>query len=178
MRYVVVCVVKGEAGEFNNNLRKEIWDKFKARSSKLPAHFTIKAPFEYEGEITELTNVLEEFCAKEKAQPFRLEGYDHFDERVIYMHVNMSKEGKAMHDRLIDAMARVPYINLDQKDGKDKTLHVTIASKRLKPLYETVWHYIQQYPCEYDCNFDNISIYKWVDHTWKLYKEFVLGLEQ
>ena len=45
MRYVVVGVVKGEAGDFNNNLRKDLFEKFKARSSELPAHFTINAPF-------------------------------------------------------------------------------------------------------------------------------------
>ncbi len=36
MRYVIVSVIKGEAGDFNNNLRKEVYDKFKAKSSKLP----------------------------------------------------------------------------------------------------------------------------------------------
>ena len=40
MRYVVVSVVKGKAGIFNNNLRKEVYKKFNAKSSKLPAHFT------------------------------------------------------------------------------------------------------------------------------------------
>lgn len=174
MRYVVVCVVRGEAGEFNNHLRREIWEKFKAKSSKLPAHFTIKAPFEHSGEITELEGVLEEFCKGERAQSFKLEGYDHFDERVIYMHVDMSQEGKAMHDRLIDAMKQVAYIDFNQKDGKDKTFHVTIASKRLQPLYERVWQYVQQYPCKYECLFDNISIYKWEDETWTLYRAFEL----
>ena len=53
MRYVVVSVVKGEAGDFNNKLRKDIFNKFKAKSSKLPAHFTIKAPFEYDGDISD-----------------------------------------------------------------------------------------------------------------------------
>ena len=48
MRYVIVSVVKGKAGNFNNNLRKEVFQKFNAKSSKLPAHFTIKAPFEYD----------------------------------------------------------------------------------------------------------------------------------
>ncbi|ETJ38248.1 hypothetical protein Q604_UNBC07620G0001, partial [human gut metagenome] len=46
MRYVIVSVVKGPAGNFNNNLRKEVFEKLGAKSSKLPAHFTIKAPFE------------------------------------------------------------------------------------------------------------------------------------
>ena len=33
MRYVIVSVVKGKAGDFNNKLRKDIFNKFKARSS-------------------------------------------------------------------------------------------------------------------------------------------------
>lgn len=60
MRYVLVSVVKGPAGDFNNNLRKDVFSKFKAKSSKLPAHFTIKSPFE-EDNINELENVLEKF---------------------------------------------------------------------------------------------------------------------
>ena len=61
MRYVIVSVVKGKAGNFNNNLRKEVFQKFNAKSSKLPAHFTIKAPFEYD-DIEELEEVLQNFC--------------------------------------------------------------------------------------------------------------------
>ena len=134
MRYVIVCVVKGEAGDFNNNLRKELFEKFKAKSSKLPAHFTIKAPFEYEGEITELDNVLEEFCKKEAAEEFTIDGHNHFNDRVIYMTVNMSAQAKNVHGKLIDKMSEVPYIEFDKKDGKNKTFHVTLASKNLKKL--------------------------------------------
>ena len=63
MRYVIVSVVKGSAGKFNNNLRKEVFEKFQAKSSKLPAHFTIKAPFECE-DINEVDKVVENFCKK------------------------------------------------------------------------------------------------------------------
>ena len=135
MRYVAVCVVKGKAGDFNNSLRKDLLEKFNTKSSKLPAHFTINAPFEDEGEITELNNVLKDFSGSEKATPYMINGYDHFGDRVVYMKVNMSKEAKAVHDRLIDKMSEVPYIEFEKKDGKDKTFHVTLASKKLKPLY-------------------------------------------
>lgn len=172
MRYVVVCVVKGEAGVFNNSLRKELLENFNVRSSKLPAHFTINAPFEYDGEITELNKVLKDFSENEKVTPFTINGYDHFGDRVIYMKINMSTEAKAVHDRLIDKMSVVPYIKFDEKDGKDKTFHVTLASKRLKPLYYKVWEYVHQYPCEFQCSFDNVTIYNWEEGTWKLYKEF------
>lgn len=45
MRYVIVSVTKGNAGEFNNKIRKNLFEKFGAKSSKLPPHFTIKSPF-------------------------------------------------------------------------------------------------------------------------------------
>lgn len=174
MRYVIVSVVKGEAGEFNNKLRREVFKKFKLKSSKLPAHFTIKAPFEYDGDIEELENILENFTEKESRKPYRLEGYDNFGDRVVYMKVYMSKEGRKIHDRLIDEMNKVPYITFDEKDGKDKVFHVTVTSKKVKPLFKEAFSYVEEHPYEFNCYFDNICIYKWENFTWKLHKEFIL----
>lgn len=176
MRYVIVCVVKGEAGDFNNKLRKDIYEKFKAKSSKLPAHFTIKAPFEYDGSIVDLEDNLESFCKKEKSQPFQMNAYDHFDNRVIYMNVNMSKGGKELHDRIIEEIDKSPYINFTKTDGKDKVFHVTLSSKKLAPIYDEVWNYVSQYKFDFKCSFDNITIYKWEDNTWKVHREFSLLL--
>ena len=116
MRYVIVSIVKGPAGDFNNNLRKDIFSKYKAKSSKLPAHFTIKAPFEYNENITDLENCIEEISKKEKATPYKIDGYNHFDDRVIYMDVNMSKEAKKVHDELIDKLSTISYINFKNND--------------------------------------------------------------
>ncbi|MDO5518724.1 MAG: 2'-5' RNA ligase family protein [Clostridium sp.] len=175
MRYVIVCVVEGEAGEYNHALKKGILDKWKIKSSKLPAHFTIKAPFEYDGDIYELEDLLETFCKREKAGSFRLEGYDHFDKRVIYMKVNMSEQGKLVHDRLIDEMMNVPYLDFMRHDGKDKIFHVTVASKKLTPVYEEVWNYVHNYPYQFECYFNNICIYEWQQNTWKLHRYYRLA---
>lgn len=172
MRYVIVSVLKGRAGEFNNDLRKDVFSKFNLKSSKLPAHFTIKGPFEYNKDIKDLEKRIESVCKNEKAYPFKIDGYNHFDDRVIYMEVKMSKEGKDVHDKLIDEMDKLSYINFDKKDGKGKIFHVTITSKKLKPLYDEVWSYVNKFHCKFDCLFDNVSIYKWEENTWKLYKEF------
>lgn len=174
MRYVIVCVVKGKAGDFNNNMRKELWTKFETKSSKLPTHFTIKAPFEYEGDITELENAIADFKKDEKPEAFNIEGYDHFDNRVVYMKVKMSREGKNMHDRLIDKMGSVSYIKFKKKEGKDKTFHVTLATRMTPLLYRKVFNYVNKYPCNFQCLFDNVSIYKFEDYKWKLYREFNL----
>ena len=89
------------------------------------------------------------------------------------MDVNMSQNGKEVHDKLIEMMSEIPYINFNKKDGKDKIFHVTLSSKRIQNIYEKLWDYIIKFPCNYNCEFDNICIYKWEDNTWVLHKEFL-----
>ena len=173
MRYVIVSVVKGDAGNFNNNLRKEVFEKFHAKSSKLPAHFTIKAPFECDL-IDEVDNVIENFCNNHNKAKYTLEDYGHFDNRVVYMKVHMSEEGKILHNNLIDELEKIDFINFKSYDGKKKVFHVTISSKKIKKIYDELWDYVNKIPFKFNCFFDNICIYKWEDNTWKLHKEFNL----
>ena len=171
MRYVIVSVVKGKAGNFNNNLRKEVFQKFNAKSSKLPAHFTIKAPFEYD-DIEELEEVLQNFCKTHKRAPYKIKKNNHFDNRAIYMEVIMSNEGKKLHDDLFDKLNKISYINFGEKDGKDKIFHVTISSKKIQTIFDELWDYVNSIPCDFDCEFDNVSIFKWKNNTWILHKEY------
>ena len=177
MRYVVVSVVKGEAGNFNNNLKKEVYQKFNAKSSKLPAHFTIKSPFETDN-IVQLENTLDKFSKENYSAPYKIKGYDHFDDRVIFMKVIMSKEGKILHDNLIDSMSSIDYINFDKLDGKNKIFHITISSKKIKNIFNDLLNYVSYIPCDFNCNFDNICIYKWENNTWVLHKEYLLKKQQ
>lgn len=173
MRYVIVSVVKGEAGDFNNNLRKEVFEKFKAKSSKLPAHFTIKAPFEHVGDIKSLEKAIEEYCSKNKKASYSIKDYSHFGDRVIFMEVIMSEEGKILHDGLIDQLQEVSFIEFHKKDGKNKKFHVTISSKGISGMYNELWEYVNKYPCDYKVEFDNVCIYKWINNTWVLHKEYL-----
>lgn len=173
MRYVIVSKVNGPAGFFNDNLRKDVFQKFNAKSSKLPAHFTIKSPFESD-DISDLEVILKNFADKNKKQRYTIKGYDHFDDRVIYMKVLMSKEGIELHNKLIDVLDSISYINFTSTDGKNKVFHVTISSKRIQKIFNELWDYVTNIPCEFTCYFDNISIYKWENNTWNLHKEFLL----
>ena len=175
MRYVIVSVVKGPAGNFNNNLRKEVFEKLGAKSSKLPAHFTIKAPFEAD-DISDLDKVLQDFAQNHKAHDYKIKGYNHFDNRVIYMDVHMGKECKILHDELIEKLEKLPYIHFKAHDYKDKVFHVTISSKKIQKIYHELWEYVNNIPCDFDCKFDNVSVFKWEDNTWKLYKEYLMDI--
>ena len=171
MRYVIVSVVKNKAGDFNNNLRKDVFEKFNIKSSKLPAHFTIKSPFESD-DISELENTLLEFIKNHSATPYKIKGYSNFDDRVIFMKVLMSDDGKKVHDELIDSLSKISYINFYSKDGKDKIFHVTISSKKIQNKFSILWDYVNKFSCDFDCLFDNICIYKWENNTWVLHSEY------
>lgn len=174
MRYVIVADVRGKAGEMNNALRQEVREKLGAKSSTLPAHFTIKAPFEYNGSIEDLKEILRKFAKNEKAEAYQVKGYNHFDRRVIYMDMKMSKEAKAVHDRLMDILEEFSYIQCNKKDGKDKNFHITVSSKKIEPIYDQLWEYVHRYPCYFDCLFDNISLYRWEETKWILEEVFEL----
>ena len=86
----------------------------------------------------------------------------------------MSKEGIELHNKLIDVLGSISYINFTSTDGKNKVFHVTISSKRIQKIFNELWDYVTNIPCEFTCYFDNISIYKWENNTWNLHKEFLL----
>ena len=90
------------------------------------------------------------------------------------MKVIMSKEGKILHDNLIDSMSSIDYINFDKLDGKNKIFHITISSKKIKNIFNDLLNYVSYIPCYFNCNFDNICIYKWENNTWVLHKEYLL----
>ena len=168
MKYVIVSVVHGKAGEFNQELRQKAREKYGAKLSSLPPHFTIKAPFDYNGSIKELKRGMQLFAEKEKKEVYEVKGYDHFERRVIFMDVIMSTQAKAMHDRFIEFLEGFSYLTWKGKDGKDKRFHITIAAKKVEPFYDRLWDEVNHYPCEFLCWFDNICLYRLEDSNWML----------
>lgn len=174
MRYVIVSVVRGEAGKFNEELRKEVLADFGVKSSKLPAHITLKAPFEYDGSISELEDAIEEFALENQGEEYKIEGFKSFDDRVIYMNVIDNEQIRNLHKRFIEKIEKIKFINLGNKEGKKAIFHITISSKKLSPKFDEVWNYVNERKCSFTAKYDNITIYKWQNNTWELHKTFML----
>ena len=172
MRYVVVTVVDGAAGEFNKKLRDEALEKFNVKSSKLPAHITLKAPFETEESIKILENQIEKYIEDKNAIPYEIKGFEHFDNRVIYMNVIENDEMRTFHKEFVKSLKEVRYINFGSNEGEDAIFHVTISSKKVSKVFDEMWQWINEYSCNYDVMLNNICIFKWQDNTWKLHKRF------
>lgn len=174
-RYVLVCNVKGEAAKLNEKLASDIKYKFKAGRSKLPPHFTIKAPFETEEEnVIELKNLLNTFSKKFNAEDMYIRGFSRFRKDVIYMPVELSDEGKIVNDKLIEELSRLKWLKWKPNEGKDKVFHCTIVSKRVKDNFDDIWDYVNKYKCDFKSSFDNILLYVWENNTWVVDHEYTL----
>lgn len=172
-RYVLVCTIGGNALKFHEKLRNDVCYKFKKRKAKLPAHFTIKAPFETD-KIEDMLKVLQKFQKNNHKTQIKIQGYGKFREDVIYMDVKVSPEAKKTHDALIDQLSKIPWINFKSNEGKNKVFHCTIVSKRIQDKFKEIWDYVNKYPCDFDEYFDNISLYIWDKNTWMLLKRYDL----
>ncbi|WP_234123702.1 2'-5' RNA ligase family protein [Clostridium hydrogenum] len=175
MRYVLACNINGEAAKLNAKLASELKYKFNAGRSKLGAHFTIKAPFETdEKNILSLKSTLEKFKDNFKSYDMEVKGYSNFREDVIYMPVTLSKEAKEVHDKLIDELKKLDWLEWKRNEGKEKVFHCTIVSKRVKENFKEMMDYVNKYKCNFKCSFDNITLYRWDKNTWVLEENYKL----
>ncbi|MDP4144340.1 MAG: 2'-5' RNA ligase family protein [Bacillota bacterium] len=173
MRYVIVCLVEGEALVFHEKLTSEVCKLFQLRRTKLPAHITLKAPFEAEN-ISELEKIIEDFTSSNTKAPMKLEGYKNFRRDVVYMDVQPSKEAVEIHDRLSDSLKKLPWLEWKANEGKNKVFHCTIVSKKVGNKFQDVMNHVSRYPYKYTIDFDNITIFQWEENTWKLKKKYIM----
>lgn len=171
MRYVIVCLIKGEALNFHETLVEDICNRFKVKRQRLPAHFTIKAPFETEN-INELENLMENYCKEIQSTPVLLEGYGHFRDAVVYMDVHASNEAVKVHDDFIDRLKTTDWLDWKRNEGKGKVFHCTLVSKLPPGKFPEIWQYVSDFPFSYSTFFDNISILVWEKDRWITYKEY------
>lgn len=174
-RYVIVCLINGEALKFHEQLVNEVCNKFNVVPQRLPGHFTIKAPFEIEdiGEVEELTK---SFCDQHLKSTIKLEGYGHFREDVIFMDIIPSEEAIKVHDEYIEQLEVINGLTWSKNEGKGRKFHCTVVSKRIREKYNDIWNYVKNYPCSFECYFDNISILIWDKNKrrWVTYRSYKL----
>lgn len=173
MRYVIVCLIKNEALEFHENLVSEVCDKFKVQRQKLPAHFTIKAPFEAD-DIDELEKATEDFCNLNRKSLIKLEGFDHFRKDVVFIDIKTSEASVQVHDKYIDLLKKFNWLQWKENEGKNKKFHCTIVSRRIKEKFNEIWEYVNRLNPSFDGYFDNISILIWKNNRWETHKEYKL----
>lgn len=173
LRYVIVCLIKGKALEFHEQLVKNICANFNVKRQRLPGHFTIKAPFETDN-IEEIENIVKEFSSNFGAFPIKLEGFGHFRQDVVFIDIKVSDKAKEVHDSFIDKLKAVKNLEWKRNEGKNRVFHCTLVSKLDHNMFDSIWDYVSSFECSFKENFDNISILRWDGDKWITYKEYKL----
>jgi 2'-5' RNA ligase len=174
MRYVIVYLVKGKAKKYQNKLKNEVGPKFGENhlvDNPIPAHVTIKSPFETK-KIEEVESVISEFVKKRKAVDLKIDGFDKFRRFVAFLKIDFGKEGRKVRKDLLKDLEKVKWMKLRGHDLKWKP-HVTVSYGNTKESFDGIWNYLAKLKKpKFNLKFDNITLLKKVRGKWKVYKEF------
>ncbi|NEN93868.1 MAG: 2'-5' RNA ligase family protein, partial [Okeania sp. SIO3H1] len=143
-------------------------DAFPVHDRVVP-HLTIKRWFELDEDgLQSVCDALDNIAATRKQSSYRLHGYNHFGDGVIYVDVTPSQETLDTVSAVMEAMRGIDGMTFDEYDEIQGDLHATVAMRALKPFdFQETWDYLQTLPpIDMNLQFDNIAILKKVDGKW------------
>lgn len=179
MRHIIVHLIRGEAGEAHEAITRDLTEKFDTFPihDRIVPHLTLKRWFELDGAGMEsVRNMLDMFAAAHTQSDYRLHGYGHFGEDVIYVDVKPSAEMSAIARDLMKSLHSIEGMTFDEFDGVEDDFHATVVMGALKPFsYAQIWDYLNaKEAMDFNMKFDNIALLKreadkWVvDQVWEL----------
>jgi 2'-5' RNA ligase len=177
MKYIIVCLLSGAVEEYHQQLVEEIAEKFEVialAKQKAPTHFTLKDMFDAD-DIGELDKVLDEFVRTHKPAVISLEGYNRFDDNVIFMDINFSENARQLFKEFIDKLKELSWMQWGAYDDENKVFHCSLAYFDIKDKYKDICRYLlSNYSYSFEAYFDNVTIYKQVGENWELYKSYAM----
>lgn len=182
MKYVIVYLIKGKAAEFQQKLVYKIarkFDHYGTIKNKIPAHLTLKYPFETNNvkRIQAVENVIKNFSNKQKISTIILDGYGYFEDPwVAYINAKESKQMRNIYNKFIDELKRIDWFTFRKYEIHGPKFHSTLAHSDLaEGKFKEIWKYLKTQPKPYFIlNFDNITILKLIDGIWQIHKEFLI----
>jgi 2'-5' RNA ligase len=181
MRYIIAHLIRGEAKHMHEAITQDLVEKFHTFPihNRIVPHLTLKRWFELDAEaMKKLQGILDTFVTTHSQSDYRLGGFNHFGEDVIYVDVRPSPEMSATARDLMKVLHEVKEMTFDEFDAVEDDFHATLVMRALKTFdYTQVWEYLsKQEGFDFNMKFDNIAIMKretdaWVvDRIWELPK--------
>jgi len=177
VKYCIVYLIRGEAGEFQQKILYDVAKKFRIKEAiirKPPAHLTLKYSFvTNKNNINELKKVIELFCIKQKKTKLKIDGFGSFDKEVIFLEPIISDEMRIIHSNFIKELKKLEWLTWKEFDGKNIHFHSTIAMKDFdEKQYKKIMDYVKKFKPKFNLLFDNITLLKKWKGIWKIHKIF------
>ena len=178
-KYVIVYLIKGKAKEYYKNLADKIYKKFEVYRflDSIDTHITLKY-FNIllnDKQVKKIEEVLEDFCKTHKKAKLKLKGIGHFDNRVIFIDVEPSKEMNLLYKDLVKELERLKGISWHEYEKENIHFHFTLAEKDIESKFREIFSYAKKENPEFELELDNICILKKPKDKWILHKEFLFN---
>jgi calcineurin-like phosphoesterase family protein/2'-5' RNA ligase len=139
--YFIEFRFSGFAKQSIKELKTNITEKFGVTRRKIVPHITIAGPVSTRDEKRLLGEIVD-VCKKYDLVKFRMDGFDNFEDRVIFVKINPSQELKNLR---LDIAQRLYKFCDTTKFDRDEyfTFHATLVLKDIQRKFDRIWDYVQ-----------------------------------
>ncbi len=181
MKYIIHCLLRGKAADYQRALVKDIAEKFDTKltlKQNLAPHFTLKYWFETE-DIKKVENLISAFCQTHKKAPVTIGGFGGFAPKTLFINIKLSETAQKTFNEFVEELKKLPWMTWSQYDAEHLHFHVTIAEQMDEKKYQEVLEYLDNREEVFDGWFDNITILQETEivdrvDMWKVHKMFSL----
>lgn len=173
MRYFIGCLIKGEVKEYQERLIERISQRFDVRNlnSHVPAHFTLKSPFETDN-ISEVEELLQGFCSSKEATAIGVNGIESFDKRIIFLDGDFPAKAEQIFRDLVKELGRIDWMTFRDYEFDKVHFHSTLARARDESQFFEIMDFLKDEQPNFEVLFDNLTIFENVAGKWRVYREF------
>lgn len=143
-----------------------------ARALRSPPHITLVPPFFWKEEKTaRLLDALAGFAAGRPKIRLRLEGFDCFAPRVIFVKVALTGDLQDLQAGLSAHLLRV--VHLVNPDKRPYHPHLTVAFKDLKrSVFPEAWDHFSKLDYRRDFVADHLTLLRHNGRVWEVFRDF------
>ncbi len=150
--------------QFKNHMKAEFGCTIALKS---PAHITLVPPFWFENvREKELLNALLSFWSELEPFEINLGGFDHFNQRVLFVSVDRNPELKRLKEEL-ELHLTFSFPGVIEADHRRFHPHVTIASRDMQHAhFVKAWAFYSKKEFREQFIAENVSLLKLVEGKW------------
>ena len=141
--YLIEFRFSGYAKKAIKELKQSITRNFHVTRKKIVPHITLVGPLStYDKE--QLVEEVADVCKKYELVKFKLDGFDNFENRVIYLRIKPSVELKKLRSELAQRLEK--FCEISEFDRElHFTFHATLVMKDIQRKFDRIWEYLQSW---------------------------------
>lgn len=139
--YLIEFRFSGYAKQSIKELKANITKNFGVTRKKIIPHISLAGPL-YTRDEKRLVKEVVDVCKKYYLVKFKIDGFDNFENRVIYVKIKPSEELEALRLEIAEKLYK--FCDLKEHDLEPEfVFHATLVLKDIQRKFDRIWNYLQ-----------------------------------